>query len=318
VKRIPLPPFPNGWFKVCFTDELGREAVVPSHVWGRDLVAFRGADGRARVLEAYCPHLGAHIGHGGKVEGDTVRCPFHGWRFEGGGRCVEVPYAKKIPARAELASFPAIERNGYVAAWFHAEGKPPSYDIPAVPEVEDAGFYFYKRRRWELDTHLQEVYENAVDVKHFAHVHGMEVHKVNWIPDGAHVTLELDIKREDATAQTDEAEQSSFRSFMWGPGLSLTRVSGKMRGVSVQTLTPLEDERIEICHSYYARRSEPLSQQEIEGFFDFYASDWELDYNLWNHKIFRPTPVLAEGDGDIGRYRRWYKQFYSEDVRIDF
>jgi phenylpropionate dioxygenase-like ring-hydroxylating dioxygenase large terminal subunit len=318
MKRIPLPPFPNGWFKVCFTDELGPGAVVPIHEFGQDLVVFRGEDGRARVLDAYCAHLGAHLGHGGKVKGNGIVCPFHAWRYDGdSGRCSEIPYAKKIPAKAEVRAWPAMERNGYVAVWHHVEGKPPEFDIPVVPEVSDADYYFYKRRRWQIDTHLQEVYENAVDVKHFNHVHGMDVLKVNWIPDGPHVTLELDIKR-DATVQTDEAAQTSFRSFMWGPGLSLTRVSGKMQGVSVQTLTPVDDEKVEICHSYYARRSIPLSQAELEGFFDFYASDWELDFNLWNHKVFRPRPLLAEGDGDIGRYRRWYKQFYSEDVKVDF
>jgi nitrite reductase/ring-hydroxylating ferredoxin subunit len=318
MKRIPLPPFPNGWFKACFTDELPAGAVVPVHQFGQELVVFRGEDGRARVLDAFCAHLGAHLGYGGRVEGTGIVCPFHAWRYDGdSGRCTGIPYARKIPARAEVRAWPTLERNGYVAVWHHVEGKPPAFDVPMVPEVSDPNYYFYKRRRWELDTHLQEVYENAVDVKHFNHVHGMDVQKVNWIPEGAHVTLELDIKR-DAAVQTDEEAQTSFRSFMWGPGLSLTRVSGKMQGVSVQTLTPLDDEKVEICHSYYAHRSVSLSQAALEGFFDFYASDWELDFNLWNHKVFRPRPLLADGDGDIGRYRRWYKQFYSEDVKVDF
>ena len=104
---------------------------------------------------------------------------------------------------------------------------------------------------------------------------------------------------------------------MYGPGLSLTRVTGKMAGVSIQTLTPLDDEVCEVVHTYYAKKSEPASQAELEGFFDFYASDWELDFKLWNQKIYRPQPLLAENDGDVGRFRRWYKQFYSTDLGID-
>jgi len=318
VKRYPLPPFPNGWFKVCFSDELARGQAVPVHQFGTELVVFRGEDGRARVLDAYCPHLGAHLGYGGKVEGTEIRCPFHAWRFDGdSGRCTDIPYAKKIPARAELRSWPVLERNGYVAVWHHVEAKPPSFDIPVVAEVSDPDFRLYRRVRWEISTHLQELYENAVDIKHFAHVHGMDVLKVNWLPDGAHVALHLDLKRE-ADAQTSAEGETSFRSYMWGPGLSLTRVTGKMAGVSVQTLTPVDDEKIEITHNYWVKKDESLPREAVEAFYDFYAKDWELDFNLWNHKVFRPRPLLAEGDGDIGRYRRWYKQFYSVDVQVDF
>jgi 3-ketosteroid 9alpha-monooxygenase subunit A len=317
MKRYPLPPYPNGWFKVCFSDELEPGDVKPVHQFGSELVVWRGQDGVAHVFDAYCPHLGAHLGYGGKVEGNDVRCPFHAWKFDANGRCNDIPYAKKIPTRAELRSWPTLERNGYVAAWYHAEGADPSFDFPEVPEVGDSDFYLYRRVRWELTTHLQELYENAVDIKHFTHVHGMEIEKVNWLPDGAHVSLELDLKRE-ASGQTNAENETRFRSYMWGPGLSLTRVTGLMAGVSVQTLTPLDDEKIEVVHNYWVRRSEETPKEQIEGFYDFYASDWELDFELWNHKVFRPRPLLAEGDGDIGRYRRWYKQFYSEDVSVDF
>ena len=86
------------------------------------------------MLDAYCPHLGANIGHGGKVEGDTIRCPFHGWRFGGDGTCIEVPYAQRIPPKARLVSWPLIERNGAIWIWRHAEGKPPTWDVPEIPE----------------------------------------------------------------------------------------------------------------------------------------------------------------------------------------
>ena len=317
MKRYPLPPYPNGWFKVCFSDELEVGDVVPLHQFGQELVVYRTEDGAARVLDAFCAHLGAHVGYGGKVRGDRIVCPFHGWTYDPGGKCVEIPYAKKIPPKAELKSWPVVERNGYVAAWHHAENAPPSFDVPEVPEVDDPEFYLYRRVRWQLQTHLQDVYENAVDVKHFAHVHDMEVEKAHWTPEGAHVTLELDMKR-DSDAQSGAENETRFRSYMWGPGLSLTRVTGLMAGVSVQTLTPIDDEQIEIAHNYWVRRSETTPKEQVEAFYDFYAKDWELDFELWNHKIFRPRPLLAEGDGDIGLYRRWYKQFYSVDVNVDF
>ena len=316
MKRIPLPHSPNGWFKVVFSDELEVGAVLSVHQFGKDLVVYRGEDGAAHVLDAYCAHLGAHLGVGGKVVGSEIQCPFHGWRYDGSGRCTDVPYAKKIPALARVRSWEIREQNGYVMAWHHAEDKPPSFEIPPIPEFSDPGYYKYKRVRWDLQTHIQEMYENAVDIQHFAHVHAMQIEKVNWDGDGPIATLVLDLKR-DAAVQSNAEGETSFRSFMYGPGLSLTRVTGKMAGVSIQTLTPIDDEKCEVVHTYYAKKSEPAGKAELEAFFDYYASDWELDFGLWNTKVYRPQPLLAENDGDVGRFRRWYKQFYSTDVGID-
>jgi len=315
-ERFPLPAFPNGWFKVCYSDELRPGEVRRVHVVGRELVAFRGEDGRAHVLDAYCPHLGAHLAVGGRVVGDTIRCPFHGWRFEGAsGRCVEVPYARKIPPKAEVACWPALEQNGFVASWFHAEAKPPEWTPPAIPETADPGYHLWGRRRWELSAHLQDLYENGFDVAHFRTLHGMDVKGVNLTAEGPVMKLHLEFGRE-AAAQSSAEGMAVIRSFMWGPGLSLTRVAGLLDGVSVQSLTPIDPGKMELTHNYYVRNDS--NPEAVSGFFDYYAKDWELDMPLWNTKLFRPKPVLAEGDGDIGRFRKWYRQFYSEPVEVDF
>jgi phenylpropionate dioxygenase-like ring-hydroxylating dioxygenase large terminal subunit len=312
--RIPLPPFPNGWYKVCFSDELPRGGVRPVRQCGADLVLYRGEDGVAHLLEAHCPHLGAHLGFGGKVTGSCLRCPFHAWEFAGDGQCTRVPYASRIPPRAQLATWPLVEKNGYLAMWHHAEKKAPEYAIPEIPEVTDPSYVLYKTKSWSVDTHLQEVFENAIDVPHFVVLHGFDVKKTNWVPDGPFFSLELDVKR-DAKAQTDEEGQTFIRSFVYGPGLSLTRVSGLMKGVSVQTLTPLAPEKIEIAHRYYVHKESP--KDKMEAFFDCYGKDWIDDFEIWNRKIFRARPVLAEGDGDLGVFRRWYRQFYSVPVNVE-
>ena len=110
MSRFPFP-IPNGWFAMCFSDELVAGQIKRLRYVARELVAMRGDDGVARVFDAHCAHLGAHIGHGGKVEGDGVRCPFHGWRFDGSGACVEVPYAKRDFAFPEERIRPAQPRG---------------------------------------------------------------------------------------------------------------------------------------------------------------------------------------------------------------
>ena len=313
--RIPLPPFPNGWFKVCYSEELGPGAVKAVHILGRDFVVYRGEDGRARTLDAYCAHLGAHLGIGGTVAGNSVRCPFHAWCWDGDtGKCTEIPYAKRVPPKAEIQAYPTREQNGFVIVWGHAERVAPEWTPPVIPEVGNPEYYLHGRRRWELTTHLQELYENGFDVAHFNTLHGMKVTGVNWNPEGPVCSLHLDFERDSVQASAEG--MATIRSFMWGPGLSLTRVSGLIEGVSVQSLTPIEPERMELTHNYYVHKDS--NREAVETFFDYYAKDWELDMPLWNNKIFRPVPVLAEGDGDIARFRRWYKQFYSVDVPVEF
>ena len=102
--RIDLPPYPRGWFAVASSTDLAPDEVKPAHYFGQELALFRSEDGEARVFDAYCPHLGAHLGYGGTVEGAELVCPFHGWRFGGDGACTGMPYGKRIPPTAKLRS----------------------------------------------------------------------------------------------------------------------------------------------------------------------------------------------------------------------
>ena len=60
--RYPFPPYANGWFRIAYADEIPTGELATFPVLGRELVAFRDAEGTARVLDAFCPHLGAHLG----------------------------------------------------------------------------------------------------------------------------------------------------------------------------------------------------------------------------------------------------------------
>ena len=73
MSRFPFSRYPNGWFQIAYSDELEKGQVVPLRYFGKDLVLFRTEGGEAQLLDAYCPHLGAHLGHGGKVQGEIGR-----------------------------------------------------------------------------------------------------------------------------------------------------------------------------------------------------------------------------------------------------
>lgn len=111
VSRYPFAASPNGWFSVAAGADVAPDDVLPLMYLGRDLVLFRGEDGVARVFDAHCPHLGAHLGVGGRVCGDGIACPFHGWHFDGDGQLIEVPGLDRTP-RAAAQAWPVCERNG--------------------------------------------------------------------------------------------------------------------------------------------------------------------------------------------------------------
>ena len=63
------------------------------------MIVFRGEDGKARVLSAYCLHMGANLANG-EVIGSEIRCPFHHWDYDCTGQCVRTGVGDKPPGRA--------------------------------------------------------------------------------------------------------------------------------------------------------------------------------------------------------------------------
>jgi 3-ketosteroid 9alpha-monooxygenase subunit A len=121
-------PIPFGWYALEYSDNLKTGDVTPLQYFGRDLVLFRTESGEARLLDAFCPHLGAHMGHGGVVKGENIACPFHGWQFDGDGVCQAVPYATNMPPKVKdkqtVGTYPVVERNAMVWAWYHPHNEP--------------------------------------------------------------------------------------------------------------------------------------------------------------------------------------------------
>ncbi|MFJ5292988.1 Rieske 2Fe-2S domain-containing protein [Streptomyces sp. NPDC088348] len=93
-------PYPSGWFCLARSRELPPGKVVTRRFMDEDIVLYRTRYGRPRAVHPYCPHLGAHFGAGGTVEGQNVVCPFHHFVFGPDGTCVATPDGP--PPRARL------------------------------------------------------------------------------------------------------------------------------------------------------------------------------------------------------------------------
>ncbi|XP_067119656.1 cholesterol 7-desaturase nvd-like [Centruroides vittatus] len=153
-KEYP-PVYPNGWIPLLESRDLPIGKCKPVTALGQQFVIFRRKTGTCFVLDAYCPHLGAHLGTDGKVHEDCIECPFHGWRFAGqDGSCVKIPYAEKIPEVAKIKSWETIEQNGFIYVWHHAEGQPPLWKPPVIPEIEDRLMRYKGRSEHIVNCHI--------------------------------------------------------------------------------------------------------------------------------------------------------------------
>ena len=133
-------PYPNGWYKVCNSDDLAPGSVRYVQAVGQHLCVFRGdEDGKVGVLDAFCPHLGANLAVGGTVSGNRLVCPFHRWSLAADGSVVDIPYAK-VPRNARTRSWPVVEYYGMVCVYVDDEGRDAPYYPPRVPELDSGTF----------------------------------------------------------------------------------------------------------------------------------------------------------------------------------
>lgn len=309
-------PIPNGWFAVEFSRELREGDVRPIHYCGEDMVLFRTRSGQARVLDAYCPHLGAHIGYGGRVMGETVRCPFHAWQFDGTtGDCTHIPYCDRVPATAKLRSWDVQEKNGFIWIWYHSEGEAPSWDFPSKPVFEGADDEWAEPRAFEkiLEAHIQDTHENNNDPVHFLYVHGaaeIPESEIRFTPDSTHYRI----------TSTHEADypngtfQMTFHRDSWGLGLNCMDMQG-IPGAGLMMFaatTPIDANRVHSRWLLTATRN--MVDLAGEEFMKNITEGIEQDLDIWKHKVHRANPVLCEADRYLADYRKWVRQFYTHPV----
>jgi 3-ketosteroid 9alpha-monooxygenase subunit A len=310
--RFPFP-LPFGWFPVAWSDELAVGEVRPVRCFGRELALARFEHEGARVFDAHCPHLGAHLGYGGRVVADSLRCPFHGWGFGADGRCREVPYSRRIPPAARLRPWPVVERAGLVLAWYHPKGRAPCFDVPEVPELSAPDWTPAERREWVVRSAPQEMAENSVDQAHFRYVHGTEtVAETELEEDGP--VLRIVSKSRVGTPQGSADGRIDIHCHGFGYGV--TRFRGVVETLVVTTGAPIDEEHVRMRLAFSVRRlgSADATRGVGRAFIAEIERQFEQDVPIWEHKIHLERPALCDGDGPIAALRRWGRQFYEDDA----
>ena len=155
------------WFPIARAEDVGVDRPFGAELLDRRLVVFRHAEG-VTVATDRCPHRGGRLSHGRMVDG-ALQCPYHGWRWDRGGRCVLVPSQPGAHPSAKLETRPAEERFGLV--WTRL-GE-PLVEPPSIPETNEPGDGWETAcGEWfDVRCGLRSITENFRDSSHFAFVH---------------------------------------------------------------------------------------------------------------------------------------------------
>jgi 3-ketosteroid 9alpha-monooxygenase subunit A len=320
VAKFDFPGFARGWFVIGFGHEIEGGEVRPLRYFGQDLVLFRDAAGAAKVLDAFCPHMGAHLGHGGHVEGDGIVCPFHAWKFDGSGECVEIPYAEKIPKQARIPCWPVRERNGMLFVWHDPDKGPPTWEVPVLQGHGEPPWTSWDHGMVTVKTHPREIVENVVDVGHFVPVHGTHVEEIsNEFKD--HTATQ--VNRGVAYPLAGGTDNYSLRATYYGPAYQVTTMEGYLGSRLINAHTPIDEQTLHLrfAVSLKQRGDSPVSPELRQTYIDNLRGGFFQDLRIWENMRYRDPPMLCSGDGPIIKLRRWYSQFYksaeSRDVAVD-
>ena len=253
----------NRWYPVLETASLGKKSIGIKR-FGLEFVLWRDLDGTARALPATCPHRGASMAGGRVIEG-RIECPWHGFRFDGEGRCRLLPCEgpdARIPKALDLPVHPIREEHGLVWMWW-GEERSQYPEVPFYHDIEDRGAF--TEASYVLPYHYSRMIETNLDVHHTPFVHGSVIPVGTRVVDfearvegdriyssGA-LAKEKDLIRGATSGVT---EGMPFRADLILPNLGMISLTPKLH--ILVCATPVDDDHswlwFRYCQSYTRNR----------------------------------------------------------------
>ncbi|MGV0655758.1 Rieske 2Fe-2S domain-containing protein [Mycolicibacterium thermoresistibile] len=316
---------PTGWFQVGWSTDFPQGDVRPLRYFGSELVAYRDSGGTLRILDGHCRHLGGHLGYGGRVEGDCVVCPFHGWHWNPAGRNTHIPYQPDRPNKARrLRVWPVHERDGVVYIWHDALGRKPGSEPPNIftdvaPHTVALEYHRcapYGQIKFEsLTLHPQLVVENAADPMHFRFVHGVRHFPVflrRW-EDEKHWFSQIGFGSRWREWQPDSHDGDTLSILNAGIGLSYTALSGSSSTLILLGTTPVDVGVSDMFQTVFLEKLPGDDPEVLRTRMAQATAQLPNDIAIWTRQRFEEPPALASAEGRAFReLRRWSRRWYPE------
>ena len=322
--EVPFTWKPTGWYQIGWSSDYPAAEAVPLRYFGEDLVAYRGEDGSLHVLEGHCKHLGAHLGHGGKVVGDCIQCPFHGWQWGPDGANKAIPDQKRPNRSRTLRVWPVMEQHGLAFLWHHPDGEPPAWEMPDIfgcyPEFTSPPEEYYPpitKRNTHEPVHPQIVLENSADSAHFEFVHHASVtpRLLHWSYD-EHI-WDFIAGYPDTKSDDPAAMRMKLYSKLFGLGGAISIFDGRRNHRMVFTTTPVENGASDMFYTIWWPR-EPGDHGDtlpagVQGVVDQqFLTTIDDDLRIWRNQKWVEKPAYSEVDAEgYIAFRDWSQRFYD-------
>ena len=333
-------PYPDGWYRVAASDELGRGKVLYRECLGEQIVVFRSdKSDEVNAMGAFCPHMGANLA-GGCVKGGNLECPFHLWQLSKEGHVAKIPYLDKAPPRLRQKTWPVHEAYGQIFLYHRGDTElpsadpPPPYAFPNIPEIDGGFVHRGDHSPRNVKMHILEFAENSVDFQHFGPLHTEMfvpwtdvrvpyidiVHEARWEMDdeASHRAYFHNAAILKVFGRTIDKTKATAKITFHGPASVVTfhfKVPDMGEILMFQTHLPVAPLEQEVRFRWYADPKMPrwLASYVVGN----WVSQWRNDLEVWENKIHLRKPVLVAGDGPIHKLRRWYSQFYPASAQLD-
>jgi len=163
----------NSWYVAAWDREVSR---IPLRriLLDEPVVLYRTADGEPVGLEDRCCHRQLPLSMG-KVEGNALRCGYHGLKFDASGKCIEIPGQESIPPQARVRAYPLVEKYNWVWIWM---GDPAKADPALIPDwwwADHPEWAFTRPAMIPVKCNYQLIADNVLDVTHLAYVHASSI-----------------------------------------------------------------------------------------------------------------------------------------------
>jgi 3-ketosteroid 9alpha-monooxygenase subunit A len=314
--RVEDTEFPFGWYGVAESNDVTGGALLPLSWLGREMVAYRTADGMAQVADAYCPHLGAHLASAdGSICDGRLKCPFHKWQFDGvTGAVTHIPYTDvMVPSSVKLTLYPTREVDGVIVIWYHPEGAAPLFEPFDCSALRgDGRWVLYETKRWETTCPFRDILENLFDTAHI-----VQLHNAAAIPDIKAFEPKPYGLRVDYETDPDSGEATPLKRFECNFS-GVTLLSQYYEGVGytalfVFTFTPINEERFVQTTRLYLKDEGSVEALESIGkaFVERFVYEVDQDMLVLNYKKHLTKPRLCAGDGPIMKFRRYAETYYA-------
>ena len=183
----------NSWYVAAWAREVSRTPLART-LLEEPVVLYRKGDGTPVALEDRCCHRHLPLSRG-RVEGDDLRCGYHGLRFDAWGKCVEIPGQASIPPQARVRAYPTQERFGWIWAWMGDAAKADPARIPDWWWADHPDWAFSRPDPIHVRCNYQLISDNVLDVTHLAYVHASSIGASSITEFPATVKKENDLVR---------------------------------------------------------------------------------------------------------------------------